>query len=432
MSACRQWFPLLALFLQLGGIHSVEQIGALTDDLGACERDSVLVQRSAVLVSSRLLGFQASSQSSPAQPALVEAVDIDPPASASASLSRSIDVGVQEPSQQMSRSLLGGSPRAFWQEPFVWLPQMFLQGHAAARSAKFGHAYLLASLFALLGVVLAAMAFYMIFEPDFGPLQQRRQQRSLVGQNVRSRQSRASPPQCVPQGAEVVAPVQPPEPPKLPCTSQGGSEPAHLCPSLVVPPGMELLLRLREGIAPERRQSRAFDVVDLKGIPLCRVIADAIGPDGAAIRLELLDGTPLALVCAKGPSCAWSTDLLNSGSRSELSEAGAGCLNVAEIFSPEGEVYAVLSRRDWVYGSYRYILRSTMGRRLLIFCGDFREKAVNVVNASGRLVSDTERCEVDFDNSPYYQVRVAPNVDAGLVLCGLLAIDRLEGEGQAG
>jgi len=56
---------------------------------------------------------------------------------------------------------------------------------------------------------------------------------------------------------------------------------------------------------------------------------------------------------------------------------------------------------------------------------------MNVVSPSGQLVCDTARCIVDFDSSPHYQVRVAPGADAGLVLCGVLAIDKIEGGGHA-
>lgn len=31
-----------------------------------------------------------------------------------------------------------------------------------------------------------------------------------------------------------------------------------------------------------------------------------------------------------------------------------------------------------------------------------------------------------FDSEPHYRVRIAPHIDAGLVLCGLLALDKLE------
>merc|ERR1719421_487568 len=96
------------------------------------------------------------------------------------------------------------------------------------------------------------------------------------------------------------------------------------------------------------------------------------------------------------------------------------------VCRPNGETFGVLKQDD----GGKYYLKSKEGKKLLVFQGEFRQKAVNVMNTPGKLICSTERCVVDFDAAPHYQVRVAPHVDAGLVICCLLAIDKLESGGS--
>lgn len=205
-----------------------------------------------------------------------------------------------------------------------------------------------------------------------------------------------------------------PAPPPLPLPR--GSEPAGLfptarqpertlCPCLVVPEGMELVFAVRD-LLTRLRQQISFSVVDLEGTPLSHVIVNEVGQgERCGILLRMLDQTPLAWV---------RTGVIHE-------EGG-----LPEICFPSGEVFCVVGREDAV-PTGRYTLRDRAGQRLYTFHGDFREKAVNVVSSSGRLVCDTERCELGYDGSPHYQVRVAPSIDAGLILCGLLAVEKLEG-----
>jgi len=175
-----------------------------------------------------------------------------------------------------------------------------------------------------------------------------------------------------------------------------------LCPCLVVPEGMELVFAVRD-LLTQGRQQVSFSVVDLEGSPLSHVIVNESGSQ-CGILVQMLDQTPLAWIRTKAHH-----------------EHGG----MPEICYPSGEVFCAVSRDDSV-PTGRYLLRDTAGQRLYTFHGEFKDKAVNVVSASGRLVCDTERCELGRDGSPYYQVRVAPSIDAGLILCGLLAVEKLE------
>lgn len=184
----------------------------------------------------------------------------------------------------------------------------------------------------------------------------------------------------------------------------------HLCPSLLVPAGMEFVFAVRE-VVTRGRQEDAFDIVDLKGSSLSRVVVTERNGRGLrpGIFIQTLMKQPLAVV---------HTEQVHAGtSRSPV------------ICRPSGDLFGVLKKDD---ATGRYKLKHRSGYKLLTFHGDFQEKAINVVNMSGKLVCATERCVLDFDSHPHYQVRIAPHVDAGLVLCGLLGIDKLESRGVTG
>uniref|UniRef100_A0A7S1MQW9 Phospholipid scramblase n=1 Tax=Alexandrium catenella TaxID=2925 RepID=A0A7S1MQW9_ALECA len=197
-----------------------------------------------------------------------------------------------------------------------------------------------------------------------------------------------------------------------------------LCPDLIVPERMELDFAVPEALGVGA-QHLSFSILDMRGQPLSHVIANETGSP-CGIQLQMLDRTPLAFI---------RTECLHGGrsgrgrSREPASSSGQGT-NCIEICRPSGEVFCVVTKDEgtpW----YRYVLRSKTWQRLYTYCGNFREKAVNVTNSSGHLVCTSERCRVGFDSASHYQVRVAPQTDAGLLLCGLLAIDKLEGGSQS-
>lgn len=185
--------------------------------------------------------------------------------------------------------------------------------------------------------------------------------------------------------------------------SAGAATTENLCPALLVPAGMEFIFAMPEAVEAGRQDAQ-FDVIDLKGTPLSRVVVSENTGKKRGIFLQTLTRQPLAEVQTE--------HLYVQPSRTPY------------ICWPSGEQYGYL-KRDTATG--RYKLKHHTGRKLLTFHGDFHEKAVNVVNSAGKLVCATERCILDFDSRPHYQVRVAPHVDAGLVICSLLAIDKLEG-----
>jgi len=176
-----------------------------------------------------------------------------------------------------------------------------------------------------------------------------------------------------------------------------------LCPSLVVPSGMELVFAMPEMLTSQR-QHLSFNILDLQGKPLSKVVVDEAGPK-AGIILRSLDDRLLARV--------------RTG---HLHDTGTG---VPEICWPSGEVFGALVR-EAPRTSKHFTLRDWSGKPIFTFHGNFWDKAINVLNADGCLVCDTERCVMPFDKiGSYYQVRVAPEVDAGLIICSLFTIDKL-------
>lgn len=76
----------------------------------------------------------------------------------------------------------------------------------------------------------------------------------------------------------------------------------------------------------------------------------------------------------------------------------------------------------------RYVLTSSRGGLQLLFEGDFQKHLVNVRSESRDMLSHSEPCSMPADpGGHYYQVRIAAGVDVGLIACGLLSIDAMEG-----
>jgi hypothetical protein len=184
-----------------------------------------------------------------------------------------------------------------------------------------------------------------------------------------------------------------------------------LCPCLVVPQGMEFVFAVREAISKERQKPFSFNIVDLAGNPLCHAIVSEQASERCGIYLEFLDKEAIAHV-----NTAPIYDRL--GGMPEICCPGSG-----------HNVFCHIARCN--RGSMtKYVLQSSSGECLVTFTGNFKEKAINGIAPSGMNLCYTRRCTINVDNAPqasYYEVRVRPSFDAGLLLCGLLAIDKLEG-----
>lgn len=206
-------------------------------------------------------------------------------------------------------------------------------------------------------------------------------------------------------------------------------EPRHLCPNLVVPDDLEAVFTVRELLSKDRQQI-AFSVLDPKGNPVCfvKVNEKNKGAQSCGIHLELLRRDMNAPFAANTSSMEFIAEI-----RTGMVHDKSGGL--PEIYRPTGGVFCsiTLAAGNGLSDNASakcYTLRDQNGKQLVAFHGNFREKAVNGTSASGARMCATQRCKTDIGKVPivpYYTVKVAPNADAGLILCGLLALDKIEG-----
>lgn len=186
---------------------------------------------------------------------------------------------------------------------------------------------------------------------------------------------------------------------------------SHLCPKLVVPHGVEFVFAVRE-VLTRQRQMLDFDIVDLAGNPVCRVLAREQHAEGAncGLQVQYINNERLAFV---------RTNMLY-----EIPEG------LPEICRADGQVYCRLVR-DQAALMGKYTLQTLDGEQLMVFQGDFHTRAINAITPGGVVVSSSQRCMLDVANVPkgstYYKVRVAQGGDIGLLLCGMLAVDKAEG-----
>jgi len=189
------------------------------------------------------------------------------------------------------------------------------------------------------------------------------------------------------------------------------TEPSVLVPSLVVPRGKEFLFAIKS-VVTSARQSERFDMVDPENQPFCSVLVSEQGPPNPSS----FRGMYGILLEHAGESLAF----LHTEAWHVKSSA------VCPIHRKDGELFGYLMRDRDPPRRYSIVAPHT-GDTLLSFHGDFREQSVNVHNGHGQLVATTERQTYAFALDRYVQVRVAPCVDASLVMLGLLGIAKMEG-----
>jgi len=188
-----------------------------------------------------------------------------------------------------------------------------------------------------------------------------------------------------------------------------------LCPCLVVPHGQEFNFLIPERLTRDKQDFLSYAIVDPTGHALCKAHVNELG-GRCAITLQLLDDVRLAEI---------RTDQLFSNPQ-----------GLPEVYRASGELFArVVLEQLGDSGnnprSRRYHLNSLDGKTLMTFQGDFKVKFFNGMLPSGLLACSTSRCAApgaakDAADAAFYEVRIGPFVDAGLVLCGLLAIEKAE------
>jgi len=182
--------------------------------------------------------------------------------------------------------------------------------------------------------------------------------------------------------------------------AQGQLPGLPLCPLLVVPDGTRLGCVVQSDVC-KMKQELSFDVSAVPargGAPLFRARVSELGAESPAIYVEMLGGRDqLAFLSTE--------DLWRDSPNPVLG-----------ISRPWGLPYGTMQRGE--NGEYIVVRGQSP---LLTFSGDFAAHSIQVMVPSGHTIATT------LQTSPEeYQVNMQARTDAGLVILGLLAIDKCE------
>mmetsp|Transcript_49262 Transcript_49262/g.114165 ORF Transcript_49262/g.114165 Transcript_49262/m.114165 type:complete len:564 (+) Transcript_49262:150-1841(+) len=204
-------------------------------------------------------------------------------------------------------------------------------------------------------------------------------------------------------------------PPKPDQQKPGSALESYFCPDLVVPKNCECVLRVPKSSAGGGGGS--FDVTDMSGNVVLH-IESRRGPNGAA------------------DVCTWRLVLMTSYGNALAQCGPTAPLRPSEdakdfvLIRPSGDCFAQFTQDE---GQERYTMKTRAGTQLY-FWGSHKQYAMNVTDDSGKLLATTETREEAEEGcmstpnsrgntSSCYRLRVAPLMDVGLVLCGLLCIE---------
>mmetsp|Transcript_60327 Transcript_60327/g.113880 ORF Transcript_60327/g.113880 Transcript_60327/m.113880 type:complete len:467 (+) Transcript_60327:163-1563(+) len=180
------------------------------------------------------------------------------------------------------------------------------------------------------------------------------------------------------------------------------------CPDLIVPRDRECVLYVP--VLSEAAKSDAVVFKDANGEAVLRAVAPA--PSQKSFMSFSSS--------QKASSAAWQVTLATASGTSlaQCCEVSGGSREY-QLLGPKGEFFGSLSKND---ERDAYILNTSCGRHFR-FWGNFDEQAINVTSDKGRLLATSEVSEPDFDKTgSFVRLRIAPLVDAGIVLCSLLCI----------
>ncbi|CAK0878080.1 unnamed protein product [Prorocentrum cordatum] len=185
------------------------------------------------------------------------------------------------------------------------------------------------------------------------------------------------------------------------------ADPRVLCEESVVPDGWEIIFELPD-VLTAQRQEMTFHIFSAQGETISEVVVDEHRPAGeCGMRVAQMDGRLMGTV---------HTDAVHR-------RRGG----MPHICRPCGAVFGTLSREDSA-GASRYALRGEDCRLLFVFKGDFQCRRVSVLRADdGQKVCVVEPAPSSDLREPRYQAKVCEGTDASVVLCGLLAIDKVHG-----
>jgi len=192
----------------------------------------------------------------------------------------------------------------------------------------------------------------------------------------------------------------------------------HLCPGLVVPHGNECILAVP--VMPSASLSRdmaTLNVQDLEGKPVIQ--ADVVMP----LSARASDPQRALVVLRAGSAPRVSNQMAAPLLAYCKASHDIGSRRIVYIYDGRDELFAQLSKET----SNRYVLSRSADAVLLFLDGDIIHHAVTVTNEQSLVVSESSSTVMSFNpGGSYYKLRVAANVDVGLILCALFSMDFLE------
>lgn len=172
-------------------------------------------------------------------------------------------------------------------------------------------------------------------------------------------------------------------------------EDLQFCPDLIVPKLSECVVAL-----PVNRSRSSFSVCDMSGQTVLHVHTSVGGTKNLWTSTIATVKRDILAVCRETRSAGDSIVF-------ELLRAGTKCWGKL-VYRAEDE---------------RYLLTPTHGGVVWHFWGNFDTYSINITEETNRLFATTELGSVEYDPAgTYCRLRVAPETDVGLALCGILCI----------
>jgi hypothetical protein len=199
------------------------------------------------------------------------------------------------------------------------------------------------------------------------------------------------------------------------------------------------MLAVRADVSPGGSASKTLDIQDLEGREVLkadirtRSVDNAMVPAAPVITLRTPGSTGRDSV--GGPLGPSESNVLGT---CRLGVASDGQANI-HIYNGDDVFFGSLSRQQQNNGVGsggptsrvpRYVF-TECGRfgGVVFFDGDYAAHSIFVTNEQNEQLANVEPWTASFEpNVSFFKLRVASNVDVGLIMCGLLSIQRLEME----
>jgi len=215
--------------------------------------------------------------------------------------------------------------------------------------------------------------------------------------------------------------------------SQVQGQVAQLCPSLVVPAGMQCVnvVRLAKSTPNQRHTvgDLAIDILDTHGksvltaqvkrpVPWCRM---------AATRLpDVPDSSCVPAISLRVPEPSTGNQTVVATCYASVSPEDEQ--KRMRIYNANGLFFGHLSRDSQSSDEeHRYVFRGNSVQSHISFQGAFADHNVTATNQGQEIVAHTQPCSMSIaPTGVFYRVTVMGGMDVGIILCALLSIDEME------